>query len=206
MASEVEIANRALSKLGEARITSMDDNNKAARAMKARFALLRDAEVSASAWGFAVKRTNLAASTDVPEWGYARIFERPVDDMRPLMVDGYSIDFRAIGVMNEASGYSTSTPSYQFISNKIYTDLSAPLKYEYIGRVTDTGQFDPLFVEVLACRLAVDAAEELTQSASKGQVVADQYRLALGEAKRTHALWEPPRIKGPNRFLLSRAW
>lgn len=206
MASDVEICNRALSKLGENRIASLNDDNKPARAMKARYEALRDAEVAASAWGFAVKRVNLAATTATPEWGFSKVYERPTDDMRPLVIDGYSIDFRSVGVMYEATGYTRNTSAYQFVENQIHTDLGAPLKYEYVSRVTDAGRFGPLFVEVLACRLAVDAAEELTQSNSKMEAVAEQYRKALSDARRTHALWEPPRVKGPTRFMLSRAW
>jgi hypothetical protein len=204
MSSDVEICNRALSKLGENRIVSLDDDNKPARAMKARFTALRDAEVAAGAWGFAVRRVNLAATTITPDWGYSKVFERPTDDLRPLMIDGYTIDYRAIGVMYEATGYTRTTASYRFVEDQIHTDLEAPLKYEYVSRVTDSGRFGPLFVEVLACRLAMDAAEELTQSTSKAQAVAEQYRKALSDARRTHALWEPPRVKGPTRFMLSR--
>lgn len=206
MASEVDIANRALSKLGEARITSLSDANKPARAMNARFDLLRDAEIAASAWGFAIKLANLAASTETPAWGYSTIFERPVDDMRPLMIDGFALDFRTIGVQYEASGYALNSGAYQIIDNKIYTNLSAPLKYKYVAQVTNTGVFDPLFVEVLACRLALDACEELTQSASKAQVIEAQYRSAMSIAKRSHALWTPPQVRGSGRFMAARGW
>ena len=59
MASEVDIANRALSMLGEARITALSDNNKAGRAMNARFDLLRDAELAAYPWRFSINRVQL---------------------------------------------------------------------------------------------------------------------------------------------------
>lgn len=205
MASDVDIANRALSKLGEIRITSLSDASKPARAMNARLSLLRDAEVAAYAWGFAVKRVHLAASTEVPVWGYSTVYERPVDDLRPLLIDGFSIDARAIGVQYSSSGFDT-VGSYSFVENKIHTDLSAPLKYEYVSQVTNAGAFDPLFIEVLACRLAIDAAEELTQSATKAQAIEAQYRDALSKARRTHALWEPPRRRTANRFVQARAW
>jgi hypothetical protein len=206
MTSEVDIANRALSKLGEIRITSLSDNNKAARAMQARYSLLRDAELAASAWGFAVRRVLLAASTDVPAWGYARIFNRPVDDIRPLMVGDLPVNVRAVDVMFAAGPVRGDRPDWQIVENRIQTDLAAPLKYEYIARVTDSGVFDPLFVEVLACRLAADACEEITQSNTKQEAMLFQYREALSVARRTHALWEPPRRKGPTRFMMARGY
>ena len=204
MASKVDIANRALSMLGEARIISLTDNNKPARAMNARFDLLRDAELTAYPWRFAVKRAQLAASTEVPSWGYSVIYERPTDDLKLIRVGGANISAEAVGVMYSATGYSSEAAPYEVIEGKIHTDLSAPLDYEYISRVTDTGQFDPLFVEALASRLAADAAEELTQSKAKKEAALYTYDRAISTAKRNNALMRPPRMREPGRWMSSR--
>ncbi len=205
MASEVDIANRALSMLGEIRITSMADENKPARAMNARFDLLRDAELSAYPWRFAIKRVQLAASTDVPEWGYSLIYPRPVDDLRPIKVGGASVNANMVGVFYESTGISTEETPYEIIDGKIQTDMSAPLDYEYIAQITDTGAFDPLFVEALAARLAADAAEELTQSKSKKEAALLVYKNTLSEARRVNSLYRPPRRRTPGRWMGSRA-
>lgn len=204
MASEVDIVNRALSMLGEARITSLDDNNKPARAMKARYALLRDAELSAYPWRFAVKRVQLAASTDTPAWGYSTIYDRPTDDLRPIKVGGAYVTANQIGVFYESSGVHTDQNPYEIIEGRIHTNLSAPLDYEYVSKVTDAGAFDPLFVEALAARLAEDAAEELTQSNSKKEYAAGKYRKVLSEARRVNSLYRPPRRKEAGRWMASR--
>lgn len=205
MASEVDIANRALSKLGESRITSMTDDNKAARAMNARFEYLRDAELMAYPWRFAVKRVQLSALTTAPEWGYSTIYEVPSDNIKIIRVGGAAVSDAAIGVMYESSGYSTSEEApYEIIEGKIHTNLSAPLDYEYIYRVTDTGQFDPLFVEALACRLAADAAEELTQAAGKQDRAERQYFRTISEARRTNAIMRPPRRRSAGRWMAAR--
>jgi hypothetical protein len=206
MATEVDIANRALSKLGEARIISLDDNNKPARAMKARLSLLRDAELEAYAWRFAVKRTTLAASTEVPSWGYGAVYERPVDDLRPLMVNGGYVDFRTIGVQYEDSGFQRKHVPYEIIEGKIHTDLPAPLQYEYVARITNTGAFSALFVEALAARLAADAAEELTQSRGKKEDAAREYEATMKQARRVNALYNPPRRKSASSWFMSRGW
>lgn len=203
MASDVEICNRALSILGESRIVSLDDNNKAARAMKARLDILRDAELEAHAWRFAVKRTTLPASVDVPEWGFAKIYDRPTDDLRPLRVGDMEINSATIGVQYSSTGYPEEG-LYEIVEGRIHTDLSAPLKYEYIARITDTGQFSSLFVEALAARLAADAAEELTQSNTKQQAAGLQYRNALHEARRVNALYTKPRRRGLSRWMQAR--
>lgn len=204
MASEVDIANRALSMLGEQRITSLSDNNKPARAMNARYVLLRDAELTSYPWRFAVKRTQLAASTDVPEWGYSTIYDRPVDDLKPIKVGGAAVNGEAIGVMYESTGFSRDETAYEIIEGRIHTNLSAPLDYEYIARITDAGAFDPLFVEALASRLAADAAEELTQSNSKKEAALFTYKKTLSDARRVNSLLRPPRRRADGRWMQSR--
>jgi hypothetical protein len=203
MASTVEIANRALSKLGESRITSIEDASKPARAMKARFDHLRDAELAAYPWRFAVVRTTLPASVEVPSWGFTKIYERPPDDLRPLSIDGAYVDHRAVGKTVTGTGYSHPM-GWDIIGGKIHTDISAPLKYEYVSQVTNSALFDALFVEALACRLAVDAAEELTQSGQKTEIVARQYDDAIKMARRINALYAPPSRKAPGSFMNAR--
>jgi len=204
MASEVDIANRALSMLGEARITSLLDNNKPARAMNARYEMLRDAELAAYAWRFAVTRVQLAASTDVPEWGYSTIYDRPVGDLRPIKIGGDFIYPGAIGVMYESSGYIPDGTPWDIIGGRIHTNIGAPLDYEYVAQITDAGSFDQLFVEALAARLAADAAEELTQSNSKKEAALFTYKKALSEARRINSLYRPPRLRQAGRWIRSR--
>lgn len=204
MASEVDIANRALSMLGDQRIISLTDNNKQARAMNARYTLLRDAELTAYPWRFAVKRAQLPASTDVPAWGYSAIYDRPVDDLRAIAVGGVAVNAATVGVTRSSSGYKSEDTQYDIIEGRIHTDISAPLDYEYISRVTDAGQFDALFVEALAARLAADAAEELTQSKAKKEHAAFVYKEALKTARRNNAIMRPPRTRGSGRWMNSR--
>lgn len=204
MASQVEIANRALSKLGEARITSLSDNTKPARAILARFDTLRDAELASYAWRFAVTRTTLAASTTAPEWGFSLIYPRPTGDLRPLKINGAAVDYRTLGVQYETSGYTITDQPWQIIGGDIHTDISAPLEYEYVAQVTNTGLWDALFVEAFACRLAIDAAEELTQSTSKTEVVMRQYKEAIRQARRVNAMFAAPARKPMGSFMQAR--
>lgn len=205
MASTVEIANRALSKLGAERITSLDDNTKGARAMVARFDFLRDAELEAHPWRFAIKLTTLPALVTAPVYGYARAFQRPADDLRPISIGDYAVDSRAVGVQYAVqTGYSNARAPYEIVGNSIFTDCAAPLEYQYVRRVTNSGEFSALFVEAFAARLAMDAAEELTQSAGKQQAAVQDYDRAMSEARRVNALYRPPQRRRPGAFITSR--
>lgn len=79
MASVIQVANRALTKLGAARIISLGDDNKQARAVASCFDDLRDDELRAHRWQFAMKRIELAALSEVPTFGYKHQYALPPD-------------------------------------------------------------------------------------------------------------------------------
>lgn len=181
MASDVSIVNRALTKLGADRILLLSDDSQQARVMNSMYADVRDAEVARYHWKFAIKRTTLPALVDAPIWGYQYAYPLPMDYLGLVQVD----EIYVRSCMKGRAPWSVE-------SGNILTDISAPLKLRYISRITNAGLFDPLFVETLACKLAMEGAESLTQSSSKLQAVEQQYQFALREAARRDAIENPP--------------
>lgn len=172
MASEVEICNRALGKLGAGRITSLDDATVEARACKDRFDTARDALLRRYAWNFSVTRTDLAASATAPSFGFDAAYPVPADCLRVLEVqDG---------------------AAWKVEGGNILSDLSAPLYVRYIRQVTDAGSFDPMFVEALAAKLAYEMAEHLTESPTKKAQAAKDFQFAMLEAAAADALESTP--------------
>ena len=84
MTSETEICNRALQKLGAQRIADLDEGTKNARECKACYSILRDAELRAHPWNFAITREQLAADAMAPAFGRARAFPLPSGFLRLL--------------------------------------------------------------------------------------------------------------------------
>lgn len=198
MASQVEIANRALTKLGAARIISFGDDNKQARAIQSMFDIVRDSELRSHIWSFSVKRTSLAALTSTPDWGYEYEYELPSDYLRLLQVNemynGPSMDdYR-----------NAATADYVLEGKKILTNFGAPLKIRYIARVVDTTMWDATFTEAFACKLAMELAEDLTQSNQKRDLAGQEYKFALMQAVRSSAIEQPAQDLPDNSWLLSR--
>ena len=163
MASKIQICNRALSKLGADRITSLDDDNKSARAMKSAFDFVRDAELRAHVWNFSVARAELAALATTPVWGFQYEYALPEDfikllEIRDLYSNANTLDYR-----------TTPAPLWQMEGGLLKTDAESPLYIRYVYRVTDTALYDALFAEALACRLAAETAEEITESSGKAR-------------------------------------
>lgn len=176
-----EIANYALSKLGEEPILLLTDNTKPARLMNRLFTQVRDAELRRCRWKFSLKRASLSALVEVPDWGYSTKYPLPADFLALVQVN----DIYIRPLTKQQAPWSVE-------EGHILTDLPAPLKIRYVYRVTNPGLFDPLFTEVLACKLAMEAGETLTQSESKRARAADEFKFALSEAKRQDAIENPP--------------
>lgn len=163
MTSAVDISNRALSKLGQIRITSLTDNSTAAKACNHAYPYVRDAVLRAHVWNCTVSRQALPALTTTPAFGFDYEYQLPSDCIKVLEVD----------------------TSYQWTveGRKIVTDQAAPLNIRYQVQEEDPTQYDPLLVEVISARMAFEMAEELTQSNSKKDAALRDYRELMLEAR-----------------------
>lgn len=183
MASQVQIVNQALTKLGAARITSMDDGTNSARVMSAIYDIKRDAELAANPWTFAIKRASIPASTDTPGFYWSHAYPLPSDFLSLVQVGA---DF---------AFYESDTGAlFDVEGGAILTNESSPLDVRYVYRVTNPGLYPALFVEALACRLAAEACEQITQNQSKREAAWSEYKQALRQARRTNAIEQPPRL------------
>lgn len=181
MASVVQICNQALTKLGAQRITDLLDDTRNARVMNAIYETKRDAELSAHPWTFAIKRAQIPALSTAPAFQWTRSFPLPSDCLRLVQV-GEDYTF-----------YDTDGGElFQVEGNSILTDEESPLDVRYVYRVTSTGLFSSLFIEALACRLAAEACEEITQNTTKREAAWAEYKQAIREAKRVNAIEQPP--------------
>lgn len=194
MASEAVICNQALVKVGAARISALTDDTKQARALSAIYEIKRDAELAANPWSFAIKRAAIPASSTAPTFGWGYAYPVPTDYLAMVEVgEDYTFYDSASGAL-----FAIETDSNG--GGAVLTDQTSPLNIRYIYRVTNTGLFAPLFVEALACRLAAEVCEELTQSASKKEALWGEYRRAIREARRLNAIEQPPRKNPPTSW------
>lgn len=199
MASNVQIANSALTKLGSSRITALTDNVKAAREINAIFELRRDYLLRTHNWSFAMTRTTLPALDETPSWGYTTLYQLPTDCLRVVQVNDMWV---VPGLADYTSG--PDSEPYKITGRRIETDIGAPLKLRYTKRVTDPAQFDAAFVEVFANDLADQVCEALTQSNTKREATRAVLRQSLLEAVRSNAIELPPEAIPDDSWVLSR--
>lgn len=163
MASKVGICNKALIEVGEANITSLTDNSKAARTCNAIYDMTLAAALRCHKWNFAIKRVALAELVAVPVFGFSKQFQLPADCLRVLTVDLPSTMFKVEG-------------------RALLTDASV-VNLQYVALVEDPTQYDSLFVDYFALRLASDIAMTLTDNTALRDAIAAKAILALREAR-----------------------
>lgn len=202
MASQVECCNRALTKLGAARITALTDNSKSARVMASLWDTVRRSELRRRNWGFAMSRDSLPASSTAPAWGFANAFPLPADFLRLAQVN----DTFAVPSLTDYRQEDDSAWSIERVDDVvcICCDFDAPLKIRYVVDVTDPGQFDPLFVEALASKLAYEACYEITQSRQGLESAMQDYKDAIRDAARNNAIEKAPAGLPDDSWIMGR--
>lgn len=199
MASDIEIANRAITKLGGARIGSFDDGTTESRAISSMFVITRKALLRRALWSFAKRRISLpAVVVTTQDWDFQYQYNLPSDFIRLIQVNNFS----------EPTGFSSGRTQddspYQLEGNRIFTDYQPPLKVRYIGDVEDPTKFDSCFVEAFACQLAFESCETITQSNTKKAALAQEVKMWMVEAMKINQIEAPAEEIHDSSWLLSR--
>jgi hypothetical protein len=197
-ASNVAIANLALTKLGDLRILNLTDNTKPARETNAVFDMTRDYLQRRFSWRFCIKRANLAADTTVPLWDWAYQYPLPTDCMRILQVGQW------YPTPDLSDLISTGGQEYVVEGKYILSNQAGPLKLRYLSRVTDPVQFDAAFDMAFSAYLAYILAEPLTASAEQKQMAYNDYRNAIKDAVIANAIENPPESLADQTWILAR--
>ncbi|MBM4071989.1 MAG: hypothetical protein FJ271_24145 [Planctomycetes bacterium] len=176
MASDVQIANRALVKLGEKTIVSLTEDSNPARAINECYVLVRRNEIRRHPWHFAKKRAKLAVSVTAPEFDFLYAYPLPADCLRVLMPHPQSNSVQYDGKVD-----------WKIEGRNILSNEAGPLKITYLADITDPEQFDASFVDTFAARLAAEVAHRLTGSVDKRKMAFEEYRMSLFEARQTNA-------------------
>ena len=199
MSTRVEICNRALAKLGNYAIVSLEDPSDVAVALKGMYGVLLDGELAANRWGFALARAVLPALEEAPAFGYARAFQLPADCLRVLEVGA---TWPVVGAADCRFGPGAA---WEIEDGKILTNAPAPLPLRYIRRVEDPARYPAGFVDALACRLAVELCERLSGGASRREMLWKEYDQAVRTAQRVSAIQRAPEYLQDGAWMLTRS-
>ena len=153
MASNVDIANNALSILGGSTISSLTEDTKNARICNQRFENVRNRVFRGHPWNCLIKRVQLAENSTAPVVEFANAFALPSDFLRVLKIHNGTTDSVA------------SDMPYKVEGKNIIKDEST-VYLVYVSKDKDPTNYYTYLYEVLAYQLAADMAYAITNNAT----------------------------------------
>jgi hypothetical protein len=168
--TDVDICNRALSRLGtRATISALDENSTEARTVSIWYAATRDTLLRAHDWNFARRRVLLAEQGTAPV-GWVFRYALPTDCIRLLRI---ATENSAESARFEVAGDA--------VSRFVLCDETAA-EAVYTARVDDPNLYDAGFSTALVDQLAAHIAYPITQKTDTAVRLAQMARAALSEA------------------------
>jgi len=199
--SETQIANLALTRLGHYELSSLaTDQTKEGRVMRAHYEPTRDLLLRAHPWNWAIARATLAASSTAPNHEYTYAYPLPDDFLK--MVNTYN-EIGVVTYFDAQVGQYIAPDQYriEIVGGQrcIVTDEST-CSIEYVSKVTDVAQFDPLFVDLLAQRLACEVCYPITQNSALNERLWQIFEMKWRDATSSDAQ------EGTARDMIADAW
>lgn len=140
MATNTDIANRALSRLSQSQITSIDDPYVVEGIVRTHFVPLRQEMLRSHPWNFAIRREPLARTVNAPRFGPLYEFLLPPNY---LMTVAAFIDMEAIVKIDRYS-----------IENNLFLGSMETANLLYVEDKEDPTDWDPSFTEAFVVMLA----------------------------------------------------
>lgn len=160
MADNIEICNLALGKIGELRISTLEEPSQPARYCALFYAQTRDEVLQAAPWTFAIRRVELSRLAESPGFGWAHQYQLPTDCLAVIQLNAWQAwEARHL---------------YEIEGEMLLTDQEVA-QLRYTSRVEDSEIFPPLFVEALYTKLASKLAEPLTGSRSLAEALLGEF-------------------------------
>lgn len=162
-------------------------------------------------WSFAIQRAVLAASTTTPAFGPSHYYPLPGDFVMLAPPDQINTS-QALGALSPtpSTTYQSQYTDWQIeqMPNQggvaIVSSNPSPLYIRYISSSVPEANFDPSFAEAFSANLALETCEELTQSNTKIQTIAQFLKDTIENAKKRNAFENKPVQPPVDTWILSR--
>ena len=172
--SKVSVANMVLTLLGEAAITSFDDETDEARAVKRVYDITLDAALRDHNWNFAQLRRGLAKSAAKPEYDFDNQYVLPTDPycLRVLETD-----------LDEDEPWRIETYFVGAEKSRVLLTDACSVEILYVARMDDPAIWDGLFTEAFVFDLAYRLSYTVTRNSTLTAVLQKEKDLAWRRAR-----------------------
>lgn len=216
MASQLDICNLALLRLGQGQIGAMTEQSKEAQYCLKFWDADRKAALRDYAWNFAMPDpTPLTLLSETPpDFNYA--YQLPADCLRALtLFNPFMLRESLAGIVDVMDAESASFANlaeqilaelvfFKIRKNRVLVTNMAEATLVYTADITDTSKYDDQFVEALSYRLAVDLALPITANPQFASTMTSLYRGSLLAARKSDAQERKLPTKIGRSFLQAR--
>lgn len=186
MATDLQIVNGALSRIGIAPISAIGEDSEAGTLALTTYEIYRDQLLQSHPWNFATKQATLTPSATItPGWGTT--FDLPNDVLRVVEI-----------VWVDRIGWDTRWLVQD--GKLLYESNADELEVRYIYKLTEAGRFSAGFTDALMAKLATEWSEPLTSSNSLTD------RMARSEDKKTRETRSYDGQEAYPRVLRHHSW
>lgn len=162
-ATRVTVCNMALDIIVEAPIATLTDATPYARWLNRNFSPIVEATLREQPWNFACELFMLSADPGAPAFRWSHRYALPPGWLRVLPIT------------EDGSRYGRQLP-FEIKSNWLMTNRGAPCPVECVMNNQEPGEWDSLFVSLIAARLAAGMAHRFT---GKGSFVDRAQKMAI---------------------------
>lgn len=184
--SEVTICSNALLMLGDSPINSFSESTNRARLASNLWEPVRDMVLRLHPWNCAIKRTQLAPDTAAPAFDWTYQFTLPADCLRVLSV-----------------GASSDESDWLVESGKLLCNDN-PAKLRYIWRNETPARWDTALVWAMTIAMRAVFSQPVAASTSLEQLIRDELRDILKQARAADGQEDPPQQMGNERLYSAR--
>lgn len=173
MPSEVEICNMALARVAMTKpIASLAEKSKEAELCRTFYGPLREQVLRDFPWPFAESHVALAdVGSPAPGWQYRYRYPANCLKVREIVQPGWRRALTSDMQISFRLGYD--------VGGRVINTDQPEASARFTFNVDDTTQFDPLFIDALAWRLAMDLALPISSKPEYRQFCEQQYQQAL---------------------------
>lgn len=192
--SKIEVINRALLKLGEAPVSSLNTVAYSA-SYDVVYEDMKKLLLSSYPWRFAIGMKKLALVDELYNGKF--MYKLPVDCLLVVNIYGVSdiYDTNQVGDISE---------NYEISGDCVIADIKTGLKLEYVKLIDDVGSFTPLFREALAVKIASELAMRVKHSLQLKQMFDNEFMMLVKQAELNNEIMKDTEKLDDNSWVLVR--
>ncbi len=192
--SKIEIVNRALMKLGEPPISSLNDAQ-FGRSYEIIYDDMKELLLSSYPWRFSVGIKYLPRLEE--KYGDKYMYRLPSDCLLVLNVRGCEkTDVRDVS--------ADRIVGYEIANNTIVTYVASGVSVEYVKNVSDDMGGSPLFREALSSKIGAELAMRIKQSTSLKQLLENEFYMLLKQAEANNEIVKDTELLKDSSWVLVR--